>query len=155
MPKTRVLVGERAPDFGLPSQSGEVVRLSDFIGKKNVVLYFYPKDYTVGCTKEARMFGSMYNELKELDAEVLGVSSDSMDSHQGFAERCGLSFPLLSDEEKSVRRMYGVSSTLGVIPGRVTYVIDKAGIVRGVSSSQIQPERHAQEAVEVLKSITD
>jgi peroxiredoxin Q/BCP len=153
MPRARVVVGNKAPDFSLPSQSGGVVSLSDFIGKKNVVLYFYPKDYTTGCTKEARTFRSMYDELKKLDAEVLGVSSDSVASHQGFAESCGLPYPILSDREKRVRGLYGVSSTLGIIPGRVTFVIDKRGTVRGVFSSQLQPERHVREAIEVLKSL--
>lgn len=155
MSKARVLVGDKAPDFSLPSQAGDLVRLSDFIGKKNVVLYFYPRDFTVGCTKEARTFKVLYDELRKFDAEVIGVSSDSVDSHKGFAESCGLPYPILSDEEKKVRALYSVPSTLGIISGRVTYIIDKEGIVRGVFSSQLQPERHVREALDVLKSIAN
>ncbi len=155
MSKVRLIVGDRAPNFSLPSQTGDVVRLSDYIGKKNVVLYFYPKDYTIGCTKEARTFKGSYDELRKFDAEVIGVSSDSIDSHKGFAESCGLPYPILSDEERKVRALYSVPWTLGIISGRVTYVIDKQGIVRGVFSSQLQPERHVREALDVLKSIAN
>ena len=146
----KVKVGDVAPDFRLLSNSGEEVSLSEFRGNKSVVLYFYPKDETLGCTKEACAFRDSYQVFKEQGAEVVGVSSDSVDSHQSFANHHQLSFPLLSDSQGKVRKMYGVSSTLGLLPGRVTYVIDKQGIVRSVFNSQIHPEQHIKEALKGL-----
>src|SRR5918999_702549 len=99
-------VGSKAPDFTLLSQSGELVRLKDFLGKKPVVLYFYPKDDTPGCTKEACAFRDSFEEFRRLDAEVLGISSDSVESHRSFAMQHDLPFPLLSDGERKVRRLY-------------------------------------------------
>ncbi len=96
--KDRVDVGSKAPDFTLPSQSGEIVDLSDFLGHKPVVLFFYPKDDTPGCTKQARAFRDGYKEFGKLDAKVIGISSDSVESHKGFAEKHSLPFLLLSDE---------------------------------------------------------
>jgi thioredoxin-dependent peroxiredoxin len=116
----KVRVGDVAPDFRLPSNSRGDVSLSEFRGEKSVVLYFYPKDETLGCTKEACAFRDSYEVFKEQGAEVLGVSSDSVDSHEKFATHHNLSFPLLSDSDGKVRKTYGVSSTLGLLPGRVT-----------------------------------
>lgn len=147
----KVKVGEAAPDFKLPSNSGGEVSLSEFKGKKSVVLYFYPKDETLGCTREACAFRDSYEAFKGQGAEVLGVSSDSVDSHKSFAEHHGLSFPLLSDPGGKVRKAYGVPSTLGFLPGRVTYIIDEEGIVRHVFDSQIHPERHIAEALKGLQ----
>ncbi len=146
----KVNVGDVAPDFRLPSNAGADVSLSDFRGKKSVVLYFYPKDETPGCSREARAFSHSYDAFKQHDAEVLGVSSDTIDSHRKFAESCNVSFPLLSDSGGKVRRAYGVPSTLGIIPGRVTYVIDKDGVIRLVFNSQMNPEQHAEEALKAL-----
>jgi peroxiredoxin Q/BCP len=146
----KVRVGDIAPDFTLPSNSRGEVSLSGFRGNKSVVLYFYPKDETLGCTKEACTFRDSYEVFKEQGAEVLGVSSDTVDSHEKFANHYNLSFPLLSDSDGEVRKAYGVPSTLGILPGRVTYVIDKQGIVRSVFGSQIHPERHIKEALKAL-----
>jgi peroxiredoxin Q/BCP len=148
-----VKVGDKAPDFTLPSQMGDKVTLSEFFGKKNVVLYFYPKDESRGCTKEACSFRDSYDVFTSLGAEVLGVSSQSVESHRSFASHYGLPFILLSDEDQKVRRLYGVPSTLGVIQGRVTYIIDKKGIIRHVFSSQLHPESHVEEAIKILKEI--
>lgn len=148
-----VKVGDKAPDFTLPSNTGENVTLSSFFGKKNVVLYFYPKDESRGCTKEACTFRDSYEVFKDLGAEVLGVSSQSVESHEAFANKYMLPFPLLSDKDGKVRELYGVPSTLGLIPGRVTYIIDKQGIVRHVFSSQFQAEKHIEEALNVLKRL--
>src|SRR5216110_1694591 len=112
-----VTVGERAPDFELPSSRGGTVRLSDFSGQKNVVLFFYPKDGTAGCTVEACTFRDAYEEFAEAGAEVLGISSDSIDSHNQFAARHRLPMQLLSDIGGAVRARYGVKSTLGIIAG--------------------------------------
>ncbi len=145
-----VKIGDRAPDFTLPSQMGDDVTLSEYFGKKNVVLYFYPLDESPGCTKEACTFRDSYEELTSLDAEVLGVSAQSMASHKSFATHYGLPFLLLSDAENKVRKLYGVHSTMGIIPGRVTFIIDKQGVVRHIFSSQSQAPRHVDEAKKTL-----
>ena len=148
-----VQVGDKAPDFTLPSQIGDDVTLSEFIGKKNVVLYFYPKDETPGCTKEACTFRDNYEQLTKLDAEVLGVSGQSVESHKSFASHYGLPFILLSDETNKVRELYGVPSTMGFLPGRVTYIIDKKGVVRHIFNSQTQAQRHVEEAKKTLMEL--
>jgi peroxiredoxin Q/BCP len=147
-----VKIGDRAPDFTLPDAGGHSVSLSDFRGKKPVVLYFYPKDDTPGCTKEACTFRDRFEEFTGAGAEVIGVSSDSSESHQKFASKHSLPFRLLSDRGGQVRKRYGVPATLGLIPGRVTFVIDAAGIVRHVFNSQTQAARHVDEALAVLQT---
>ena len=146
-------VGSKAPDFTLPSQSGEMVSLKEFLGEKVVILYFYPKDDTPGCTKEACAFRDEHEEFGKLDAEVIGISSDSVESHRRFAEKHNLSFTLLSDEGGKVRRMYGVPNTFGIFPGRVTYIIDEAGVVRHVFSSQIGAVKHVEGALKSLAAL--
>jgi thioredoxin-dependent peroxiredoxin len=146
-------VGDIAPDFTLPSQIGDDVTLSEFFSKKNVVLYFYPKDETKGCTKEACTFRDNYEELTNLGAEVIGVSGQSVESHKSFASHYGLQFILLSDEGNKVRELYGVPSSMGIIPGRVTYIIDKKGIVRHIFNSQTQAQKHVEEAKKTLLEI--
>ncbi len=151
--RDKVEIGSIAPDFTLPSQSGQMVSLRDFIVEKPVVLFFYPKDDTPGCTKEACAFRDDYEGFGKLDAEVIGISSDSVESHKNFAAKHDLPYTLLSDEESKVRKLYGVPNTLGLFPGRVTYVIDKEGIVRHVFSSQLGAEKHVEEALKALRSI--
>ncbi len=148
-----VKVGDKAPDFTLPSQLGDNVTLSEYLGRKNVVLYFYPKDESPGCTREACSFRDNYQELASLGAEVLGISGQSVESHKSFATHHGLPFILLSDADNQVRKLYGVPSTMGVVPGRVTYIIDKQGVVRSIFSSQTQAERHVEEAKKALKQL--
>ena len=113
----RVGVGDRAPDFALPNGSGETVRLSDFAGQRSVVLFFYPKDETAGCVAEVCAFRDSYEVFQETGAEVIGVSSDSEESHQRFAAHHRLPFTLLSDRGGALRKRYGVPATMGVIPG--------------------------------------
>ncbi len=149
----KVKIGDSAPDFTLESGTGQKVSLSEYRGKKSVVLYFYPKDETQGCTREACSFRDSYEAFKELGAEVIGVSSDSADSHRKFSEHHHLSFLLLSDPKKELRKLYGVPSNLGLLPGRVTYVIDKEGLVRHIFDSQIHPEKHVEEAISILRQI--
>jgi len=149
----QVGVGDRAPDFTLPDQSGTPVRLSDLVGRKTVVLYFYPKDQTPWCTIEARAFRDSYDAFTVEGAEVVGVSGDSVASHRRFAANQGLPFLLLSDREGKVRELYGVEKTLGVFPGRVTYVIDRAGVVRHVYSSQLRVTRHSRESLAVARAL--
>ncbi len=149
----KVQVGDHAPDFTLPNAQGEKISLKDFLGKKAVVLYFYPKDNTPGCTQEACSFRDSYDVFKQAGAEVIGVSSDSTDSHQGFSKRNRLPFVLLSDTNGALRKLYGVPSTLGLLPGRVTYVIDKEGVVRHIFSSQMNAEKHVTEALQVIQAL--
>src|SRR5947209_4048897 len=120
----KVQVGDLAPDFTLPSVTGKPVSLASFIGQKDIVLYFYPKDNTPGCVAEACAFRDSYEVFKDAGAEVIGVSSDSEESHQSFAREHRLPFILLSDVGGRIRKLYGVPSTLVLLPGRVTYIID-------------------------------
>ena len=152
--KSEVKVGSRAPNFTLLSQSAQMVSLKDFIGEKPVVLFFYPKDDTPGCTKEACAFRDDYEDFGKLDAEVIGISSDSVESHRRFAAKHNLPYTLLSDEERKVRKLYGVPNTLGLFPGRVTYIIDQEGVVRHIFSSQLGAEKHVEEALKALGSIS-
>jgi peroxiredoxin Q/BCP len=149
----RVKVGDKAPDFTLLDQSGANVSLREFIGNKIVVLYFYPKDFTRGCTAEACAFRDSYDVFVQAGAQVLGVSSQSVDSHSRFAMANKLPFILLSDQDGKVRKLYGVPSTFGFLPGRVTYIIDKKGVVRYVFSSQSQPTKHIEEALKIVKEL--
>ncbi len=146
-------VEDEAPDFTLPSSKGGDFTLSHLRGLKNVVLYFYPKDETVGCTREACSFRDSYLQFMELGAEVVGISSDSVESHKSFAENHRLPFTLLSDQKRQVRRLYGAQGGLGLVPGRVTLIIDKHGIIRHIFSSQLQPRKHIQEALQILREI--
>jgi peroxiredoxin Q/BCP len=151
--KDKVEVGSVAPEFTLSSQSREMVSLKDFTGKKPVVLFFYPKDDTPGCTKEVCAFRDHHEEFRKLDAEVIGISSDSVESHERFAAKHNLPFTLLSDEGGKVRRLYDVPSSFGIFPGRVTYIIDREGTVKHVFSSQLGTTRHVEEALKTLQSI--
>lgn len=147
--------GDPAPDFALPSAAGGTVRLSDYRGKSEVVLYFYPKDNSPVCSAEACSFRDSYDAFREAGAEVIGVSSDPAGSHERFARRLRLPFVLLSDAGGAVRARYGVPKTLGLFPGRTTYLIDREGVIRHVFSSQMQFTRHVTEALGVLRSLRD
>jgi peroxiredoxin Q/BCP len=151
--KSSVQAGDKAPDFTLPAQSGEPVRLGDRLGQRVVVLYFYPKDNTSGCTAEACAFRDSHEAFAEAGAEVIGVSSDSADKHAGFAGKHSLPFTLLSDQGGKVRKLYGVPAVLGLIPGRVTYVIDRQGTVRHVFNSMTNIGGHVNDALEVVKQL--
>jgi peroxiredoxin Q/BCP len=145
--------GDPAPDFAIPSPTGEPARLSDFRGKSEVVLFFYPKDDSPACTAEACAFRDAYEDFREAGAEVIGISADTSDSHKRFAGRRKLPYRMVSDEDGSLRKLYGVPKTFGFIPGRVTYVIDREGVVRHVFNSQFWPTRHVAEALGVLKTL--
>ena len=145
-----VAVGDTAPDFTLTNQAGMQVTLHDFLGKGPLVVYFYPKDESSGCTAEACSFRDSYEVFKKAGAEVIGISSDSADSHQSFAQHHRLPFVLLSDAGNRVSKLYGVPATMGIIPGRVTYIIDAQGIVRHIFSSQFSPTKHVNEALRII-----
>ena len=147
-------VGDRAPEFTLPASGGKSLSLAELTaGQKAVVVYFYPKDDTPGCTVEACGFRDSYDVFTEAGARVVGISSDSVESHRAFATDCSLPFKILSDADGEVRKRYGVPSSMGFLPGRVTYVIDRGGVVRYIFSSQLHATRHAQEALESLRAI--
>jgi peroxiredoxin Q/BCP len=145
-------VGDRVPNFSLPSQTGTTVNISDLIGKKSLVIYFYPKDDTPGCTAESCAFRDSYEVFTDAGAEVIGISADSPQSHQQFAQKYSLPFTLLSDTDNRVRKLFGVPSTLFVLPGRVTYVIDKEGIVRHIFDSMLDFKAHVTESLNTIKS---
>jgi peroxiredoxin Q/BCP len=147
-------VGDQAPDFTLPTSGGKDVRLSDLFAKKAVVVFFYPKDDTPGCTVEACSFRDNYDAFTEAGAEVVGISSDSVDSHDRFASKHGLPMTLLSDRDGKVRSLFGVKATLGLFPGRATFVIDRLGVVRHVFVSQLRAGAHVGEALTVVKGLT-
>jgi peroxiredoxin Q/BCP len=144
-------VGDMAPDFELKDKDGNPVRLSDYRGKQSVVVYFYPKDETAGCTAQACSFRDSYEDFKALGAEVIGISSDTKGSHTRFAERHSLPFVLLSDLGGKVRKAYGASDLMGLLPGRVTFVIDKDGVIIHKFDSQLNATRHVREAMGKLK----
>lgn len=147
--------GTKAPAFTLPDQNGASVSLSDFAGKK-VVLYFYPRDNTPGCTRQACAFAAAYGEFQNLDAVVIGVSKDSTASHQKFAEKHGLPFLLLSDPELSAIQAYGVwqekknygKVSMGVV--RSTFIIDEAGVIEKVMP-KVKPDTNAAEILDYLR----
>jgi peroxiredoxin Q/BCP len=147
---TGLEAGAPAPDFTLEDQNGKRVSLADFRGRRNVVVYFYPKDDTPGCTREACSFRDQYADFSDAGAEVIGISSDSPASHRAFAAKHELPFTLLSDRDGAVRSAFRVPATLGLLPGRVTYVIDKEGVIRHAFNSQLSPARHVAEALAVL-----
>ena len=142
--------GAEAPDLTLPSQTGEQVSLRDNRGKW-VVLYFYPADDTPGCTAEACSFRDSHEDFVDAGAVVIGVSSDSVEKHVKFAEKHKLPFTLLSDGDGQARKIYGVKKTMGLLPGRVTYVIDPDGIVRKIFSSQLGAKKHHTEALAAIR----
>lgn len=148
----KIRVGDKAPEFSATAQDGHTIRLGDFLGQKALVLFFYPKDNSPICTKEACSFRDSYEKFVEAGAEVIGVSSDSSESHKAFAKQHELSFPLISDHDGSLRKQFGVPSALGLLPGRSTYVIDKDGIVRLIFSAQFASDKHVQRAFNVVAS---
>lgn len=149
-----IQIGDDCPVFKLKNQFGEEFDLANLLGNKTLVIYFYPKDDTPGCTKEACSFRDRFEEFKDLGCEVIGISSDSEQKHSEFAQKHRLPFILLSDEQKSVRKQFGVPGNLfGLIPGRVTYIIGKDKKVKGIFNSLLNPEGHIQHALELVKNL--
>ncbi|MGA9365653.1 MAG: peroxiredoxin [Bacteroidota bacterium] len=143
--------GDKAPEFALPSQDGDLIRLADFRGK-TVILYFYPKDDTPGCTKEACSFRDNAMKFKGLETEILGVSTDDVESHKQFERKYGLNFTLLSDPEKKVTKLYGVKNLFG-LADRVTFVIDKEGVIRKIFP-HVDVSHHSEELLEYVRGIS-
>ena len=144
--------GDKAPEIALPDEKG-ILRRSKELRGKNLVLFFYPKDDTPGCTAEACGFRDNYDLFKIFGAEVWGVSSDSQGSHIKFIEKNKLPFPLLCDTNNELREAFGIPKALGIIPGRVTYVIDTKGMIRHIFNNLLNSPAHINEALRVLEEI--
>ena len=145
-------IGHKAPSFKLKDHNGDDFNLFEALGKDAIVLYFYPKNETPGCTKEACAFRDLHDEFRGLNAKIVGVSQDSVSSHQAFRTNRKLPFTLLSDPEGQIAKLYDVGSgLLGLVPGRVTYVIDKEGIIKSAFSSQLNIGRHVRDALAVVR----
>jgi peroxiredoxin Q/BCP len=147
-------VGTRAPEFSLPARGGKPARLADYLGKKTVVLYFYPKDDTTGCTLESCSFRDAYEDFLAAGAEVIGVSADSLESHDRFAAKHRLPFVLATDADGAAARAFDVGRAfLGLAPGRVTFVIDKQGVIRDAFSSSLRMHEHVHRALSLVRSL--
>jgi peroxiredoxin Q/BCP len=144
--------GDIVPDFKAKTQSGEKFELSNYLGNP-LVIYFYPKDNTPGCTTQACSFRDQYQDFQDLGAEVIGISGDSEASHDKFAQKHKLPFILLSDENKKIRNLFGVPTHFfGLLPGRVTYIIDKNGKIVSVFNS-IKAAVHIEHALDIVRNM--
>ena len=144
--------GDKAPEIVLRDQQGKLCNSKNLRGK-NLVLFFYPKDDTPGCTAEATSFRDNFDSFTRLNSVIWGVSADDEQSHQKFAQRNNLPFPLLSDRGNDLRKAFGVSKTLGIIPGRVTFIIDANGTIRHVFNNLLNGPAHVSQALRVLEEI--
>lgn len=150
----KLKIGDTIPLFILKDQNNNDFDIENYRGKKPLVIYFYPKDDTPGCTKEACSFRDEFEVFTDLNVEVIGISSDDVTSHKNFADKYNLPFTLLADTEKKVRKLFGVpKSFLGLVPGRVTYIINKQGIIVHVFNSMTNTNKHITESLSVLKEI--
>ncbi len=148
-------VGDKIPSFSAIDTNGDLFKSDSIVGKKPVVIYFYPKDNTSVCTEQACSFRDNYEDFKAFGAEVIGISSDSLKSHVSFAKKYSLPFILLSDFDKKIRNAFGVpNDLLGLIPGRVTYVADKNGIITLVFNS-MSGKIHIQKALKTIRQLVD
>lgn len=150
--KMKLKVGDAVPSFTLKDQDNQEINSADYIGKNAMVIYFYPKDDTPGCTKEACKFRDEFEAFTDLEVKVIGISADDVASHKNFAEKYRLPFTLLADTDNVVRKLFGVpKSMLGLIPGRVTYVVNKKGTIIHIFESQFGAEKHITESLSKLK----
>jgi thioredoxin-dependent peroxiredoxin len=153
-PVNEVKIGSMIPDFSLPDQNGNLFNINSVLGKKNLVIYFYPKDDSPGCTKEACSFRDQFEVFNDADAAIIGISGQSVESHKKFAEKYQLKYTLLSDEGNKIRKLFGVPTNfLGLLPGRVTYIADKTGKVVYTFNSQLSATKHVDEALRILKEL--
>jgi peroxiredoxin Q/BCP len=145
-------IGSTIPSFTLPDQNGNLFDINSVLGKKNLVIYFYPKDDSPGCTAQACSFQDQFEVFREADAVIIGISGQSVESHKEFALKHRLTFTLLSDEGNKIRKQFGVpTNLLGLLPGRVTYVADKTGKVIYIFNSQTNATKHVDESLRILK----
>jgi peroxiredoxin Q/BCP len=148
-----IKVGDNAPNFDGATSHGSKLGLKDFLGKKNVVLYFYPKDDTPGCTREACSFRDNLKRIRDMGAEIVGVSLDDVESHKRFAEKYQLPFPLVSDSDKRIAAAYGVLRDPPTMTNRVTFIIDKKGKIAKIYR-KVDVSQHSEEVVTELKKLT-
>jgi len=148
----KIEVGDKVPSFTLKNQNGKEVIVNDLIGKP-MVIYFYPKDDTPGCTKQACKFRDEFEQFKSINALVIGISGDSVESHKKFEEKYKLPFTLLADIDNEVRKLFGVPKSMIFLPGRVTYVVDKNGIVQYIFNSQFGAEKHIENSLKKLNGL--
>ncbi len=146
-------IGQIAPDFTLPDQNRDRFNLGQHLGKGPIVIYFYPKDDSPVCTAQACAFRDKYQVFQTMGALVVGISSDLEDSHQSFAAKNKLPFILLTDEKGEVRDAFGVPKKFGMVPGRVTYILDKQGILRGMSNSLTNAKSHVDDALAIIRTL--
>ena len=152
----KIKIGSNIPSFTLPDQNGNLFDISSLLGKKNLVIYFYPKDDSPGCTAQACSFQDQFEVFKEADAVIIGISAQSVKSHKEFALKHRLTFTLLSDEGNKIRKQFGIATNFfGLLPGRVTYVADKTGKVIYIFNSQINVTKHVDEALRILLESTN
>ena len=142
-----------APDFDATLDTGGAFRLSQLRGEKNVVLYFYPRDFSSGCTAQACSFRDSYSEIRDHDAVIIGVSGDSAESHRDFKEAHTLPFPIISDPDGRLRNLYEVRSVIPLLRPRVTYVIDKQGIIQAAFRHDLAIGRHLSDTLAALEAI--
>ena len=152
MSEIKVKVGDLAPEFEGPTSNGSKLGLNDFVGKKNVVLYFYPKDDTPGCTREACSFRDNIRPIRNMGAEIVGVSLDSVNSHEKFTTKYNLPFPLISDKEKRIAKAFGVLKETGASTNRATFIIDKRGKIAKVFP-KVDVSKHTDEVVAALREL--
>ncbi len=152
--KMKLKVGDNVPEFSLKDQDNNTINIADLIGKNAMVIYFYPKDDTPGCTAEACKFRDEFEVFTDLNVKVIGISADDVESHKNFAEKYNLPFTLLADTDNEVRKLFGVpNSMLGLLPGRVTYVVDNNGKIIHIFKSQFGAENHITEALSKIKDL--
>ena len=149
--KKSIKIGDIIPEFSLPDQEGKILDINEFIGKKKLVLFFYPRDGSLTCTRQACYFRDIYEYFEEAGAEVIGISEQSVESHSHFSATNRLNYRILSDSENKVRELFGVpSKALGLIPGRVTYIINLKGEVTYIFDSQTKVQKHVDEALRII-----
>jgi len=148
----KIEVGDKVPSFKLYDQNGKLFTVNNSMGKP-MVIYFYPKDDTPGCTKQACKFRDEFDQFKNINALVIGISGDSVESHKKFEEKYKLPFTLLADIDNEVRALFGVPKSLIFLPGRVTYVVGKKGIVQYIFNSQFGAEKHIENSLKKLNGL--
>mmetsp|Transcript_51015 Transcript_51015/g.100278 ORF Transcript_51015/g.100278 Transcript_51015/m.100278 type:complete len:171 (-) Transcript_51015:186-698(-) len=149
-----ITIGDVMPEFSGVDQNGKTFSSKDVVGQKHMVVFFYPNDFTYICTQEACSFRDSYEKFRELNAEVVGISANSPDSHRNFSEQNQLPFSLLADEDRTLRNLFGVPpAMLGMADGRVTYVVDKGGRVCFVFAASFQGDKHALEALRAVQDL--
>jgi len=150
----KIVVGSKVPKFELLDQNGKIFNIDSVLGKKNLVIYFYPKDDSPGCTKQACSFRDQFEVFRDADAMIIGISEQSVESHLAFAKKHRLNYTLLSDNGNKIRKKFGVpGSFLGVLPGRVTYIVNKEGEVVYMFNSQLKAKKHVEESLRIIKDL--